>query len=183
MRIISGSRRGLVLLGPKGDHTRPTEDRVKENLFNLLGPIPFKSRVLDCFAGSGALGLETMSRGEGYGLFFEKDKNTFEILLKNIKKCRFEDHCHVHPQDVLKGLKEYEGQNFDYIFIDPPYDKKFLYEKIIKIVMDKDLLSLGGKVIIERMASLSLSCPDYFELWKTRQYRDTVLEIWDKRVV
>ncbi|MDO5714250.1 MAG: 16S rRNA (guanine(966)-N(2))-methyltransferase RsmD [Tissierellia bacterium] len=181
MRIISGSRRGLQLKAPKGECTRPSEDRIKENMFNLLGPIQQNTRVLDCFAGSGALGLEAISRGATYGLFFEINGKAFRVLNENIKKANFESLCHVFCKDALKALEKYEDEGFDYVFIDPPYSKEHLYKKVLNQIASNNLLNQDGFLMIERSEDINFDCPDYFIPVKTRKYRGTVIEIWRKR--
>ena len=125
VRIISGSARGRILKSPQGMATRPTLDRTRESLFNILAISSFyEKRVLDIFAGTGALGLEAMSRGASEGVFI--DVRTASLIKKNAELCKVSERCKVLPLNHKNALQHLEGQTFDYIFADPPYDKDFV---------------------------------------------------------
>ncbi len=109
--------------------TRPTLDRTRESLFNILATSSFyEKRVLDIFAGTGALGLEAMSRGASEGVFI--DVRTASLIKKNAELCKVSERCKVLPLNHKNALQHLEGQTFDYIFADPPYDKDFVNETI-----------------------------------------------------
>ena len=122
MRIITGSARGTRLKSPSGSVTRPTADRVKESLFNILGGCA-RARVLDLFAGSGALGLEALSRGATKAVFV--DKNTARLIAQNAEHTKLDGRAEIYSADVLFAVKKLIGQGarFDLIFCDPPYGK------------------------------------------------------------
>lgn len=120
MRIIAGSRKGHRIAAPKGLATRPTSDRVREAAFNLIGPLDGAS-VLDLFAGSGALGLEALSRGAGRAVFVESDRDACRTLNANLDKLRLAG-ARVLCQDVLRFLATDRGR-YDLILLDPPYDR------------------------------------------------------------
>lgn len=181
MRIISGARRGLQLQAPKGDSTRPTEDRIKENMFNLLGPFRQNTIALDCFAGSGALGLEAVSRGAASGIFFEKNRQAYRVLNRNIEKARWNDRCHTYCEDAVSGLSRWSGEAFDYVFLDPPYRREDLYSRVLKVLAERNLLSKDGIIVIERKANCRIFRPSEFTEVKEKRYRDTVIEIWRKK--
>ncbi len=150
MRIISGTAKGLKLKTPKGFETRPTADRIKESVFNILnGLIDFSEveNVLDIFAGTGALGLESLSRGANSAVFI--DFATADLISNNIQHGKFQN-CKVLRGDFSKMLKKLACQNckFDLIFSDPPY-KKNLAEASINLVADLNLLTDNGLMIVE----------------------------------
>jgi 16S rRNA (guanine966-N2)-methyltransferase len=118
MRIVAGSRRGHRIEAPKGLATRPTSDRVRENAFNLIGPVDDAS-VLDLFAGSGAMGLEALSRGAASCVFVEADRDACRAINANLDKLRL--NATVLCQDALRALAA-EHRTYDLILCDPPYD-------------------------------------------------------------
>jgi 16S rRNA (guanine966-N2)-methyltransferase len=120
MRIIAGSRKGARILAPRGRDTRPTGDRVREAAFNLIGPVDGMA-VLDLFAGSGAMGLEALSRGARAVTFVESDREAVRAIDRNLKKLRFE--ARVLPDDVGRrlGVEAGAGRRYDLVLVDPPY--------------------------------------------------------------
>ncbi len=124
MRVIAGKARRLVLKTIEGQETRPTTDRIKETLFNMIqGDMPGSS-FLDLFSGSGAIGIEALSRGAGLAVLIEKNPKAAECIRENLKSTRLEDDAVVMNCDVMAGLGRLEGKEhvFDYVFMDPPYD-------------------------------------------------------------
>ncbi len=117
MRIISGSHRGHRIAAPKGRDTRPTSDRVRENAFNLIGPVD-DAAVIDLFAGSGAMGLEALSRGAASCVFVESDRDACRTVNANLDKLRL--HATVLCQDALRALAQ-ERREYDLVLCDPPY--------------------------------------------------------------
>ena len=127
MRIIGGIAAGRILQVPKGLGVRPTPDLVKQALFNSLGPRILESRVLDLFSGSGALGLESLSRGAEYVLSIEKSIKHARWIQGNVKECRIPNDRHkMKVQDVFPALKQLveQGTQFDLIMADPPFGEK-----------------------------------------------------------
>lgn len=118
MRIISGSRRGHTIEAPPGRGTRPTSDRVRENIFNILGPVD-DADVLDLYAGSGAMGLEALSRGAASAVFVERDRDAVRAIERNLDKLRLRGT--VLRQDALAVLAA-EKRKYDLVFVDPPYE-------------------------------------------------------------
>ena len=153
MRIITGKARGLKLRTPAGLSTRPTSDRVKESLFSILsGLIDFAAigAVLDIFAGTGALGLEAVSRGARAATFI--DTATTDIIRDNVTRAKF-DGCKILRGDCEKILRRLarQGLTFDLIFSDPPYGKG-LAEKSLRLAAELNLLSAGGLIVVEHGA-------------------------------
>ncbi len=185
MRIITGRAKGLRLKTPAGLSTRPTADRVKESLFSILGGLinfPEIKSVLDIFAGTGALGLEAMSRGANSAIFI--DNATAEIIQENISRTKFEG-CKVLRGDFEKILFKLAKQNlaFDLIFSDPPYAKG-LAQKSLEVVAGKNLLVEGGLMIIENDVTEILDAPTSFQLVRKITYgHTTAIEIFIREKV
>ena len=150
MRVISGTARGTKLSSIDSQATRPTLDRVKESLFNIIRERIENSIVLDLFAGSGAIGIEFISRGAKKVYFCEKSHEATQMIYKNLEKTRFIDKSKVLEKDYMKCLVDLKRENikFDAIFIDPPY-KEDIAVKAIEQIISLDLLSKTGIIILE----------------------------------
>ncbi|MCR5109210.1 MAG: 16S rRNA (guanine(966)-N(2))-methyltransferase RsmD [Lachnospiraceae bacterium] len=175
MRVIAGEMRSIKLAAPNGYDTRPTSDKVKETLFNVLMPYIYSdSCFLDLFAGSGAIGIEALSRGAKRAVFAERSKAALKCIEENIKKCRLEDRTKVISGDVFFTLRKLEGdEDFDIIFLDPPYDTG-TEKEVIKYLDTSGLLRDDGIIIAE-----SSSDTDYdflsgtgFEAFKVKEYKN-----------
>lgn len=151
MRVIGGKYRSRVLSEFAGDNVRPTSDRAREALFNILSLKIYGARVLDLFAGSGALGIESLSRGAKEAIFNDFSKDSVAIVKKNLTTLKIAingEEAKVMQSDYLACLEMARGQ-FDLIFIDPPY--RFDYgEKALKKIAQKGLLSENGIAVYER---------------------------------
>ncbi|CEH35428.1 16S rRNA (guanine(966)-N(2))-methyltransferase RsmD [Romboutsia lituseburensis] len=150
MRVISGKVRGLKLNTPKNDDVRPTTDRVKESLFNVINQYIMESTVLDLFAGTGSLGIECLSRGAKKCVFVDVSKESIALVKSNIKKARVENESVVLNLDFKDAISRLETQNskFDVIFMDPPYYKDMFINALEKID-NADLLDEDGIIVIE----------------------------------
>lgn len=150
MRVISGKVRGLKLDTPKNEDVRPTTDRVKESLFNIISPYIIDSNVLDLFAGTGSLGIECLSRGASYATFVDVSKESIKIVKSNIEKARVENESTILNMDFKSAIKRLRLQNkkFDIIFMDPPYYKNMFIDAISNID-SADLLSQDGIIVVE----------------------------------
>ncbi|MCX7903720.1 MAG: 16S rRNA (guanine(966)-N(2))-methyltransferase RsmD [Caloramator sp.] len=139
MRIITGEAKGRIIKAPEGMNTRPTLDRVKESVFNIISNKIYGSFVLDMFAGSGNLGLEAISRGAKFCTFIEKDKSAYKVLLENIKSLKFDDRSKAYLGDSFKIIKHLSKENlkYDLIFLDPPYGKGIVQRAIEAISENK----------------------------------------------
>src|SRR5262249_18507743 len=124
MRVIAGSARGRRLSAPKGSSTRPTPDRVREALFSILYGQVEEARVLDCFAGTGALGIEALSRGAKSAVFIEHDSPTANLVRQNLQSIGFADKGRVIAKSAASAIADLakNGERFDLLFFDPPYD-------------------------------------------------------------
>lgn len=131
MRVISGKYRGHHLVSFQADHIRPTTDRVKETLFNMIQVYIPDAQILDLFSGTGSLGIEAISRGAAHVTFVEKNKKSLAILDKNIEKLRIDEPHKIIQKDVISFLKSYEGPAFDVIFADPPFTEKMAHDVML----------------------------------------------------
>ena len=158
MRVIAGSLRGHRLECPSGLALRPTSDRLKESLFNILAPCVEGSRFLDLFSGSGSIGLEAYSRGAGRVVVVEKEASALRCLQGNLKRCRAEEEIFVLAFSVPLALKKLSGQGdrFDIIFLDPPYQEDKLYKETLTGIDCGLLVSPDGMVIAEHPAKKAL---------------------------
>lgn len=150
MRVISGTAKGTILYSLEGNLTRPTLDRIKEALFNIIQMDLQQSYVLDLFSGSGALGIEAISRGAKTAVLCDKSKEAIGIIKKNLEKTHLSEKAIVIQDDykkVLHFLKNKEFQ-FDFIFLDPPYAQDLVKNAVAEIVA-LDLLKQDGTIIIE----------------------------------
>lgn len=145
MRIIAGLAKGRKLLSPVGMGTRPTLDRIKESIFNIIQNYTYGSVVVDVFAGTGSLGLEAVSRGAKECHLVDKGEETFSLLKKNVENLKFEDKCRCYNMDSYKALELFIQKKmiFDIIFIDPPYLKDMI-PPAIELVTKGKLLSPKG---------------------------------------
>jgi len=147
LRIISGKARGTNLYSLEGENTRPTLDRVKESLFNIIQTYIPEANVLDLFAGSGALGIEAISRGAKKAIFCDKSYDAIKIIKKNIEKTRFAECAEVIQGDYLQCIRQLK-QTYDIIFVDPPYKANIAISAIDQI-LQHNLLSHDGIIILE----------------------------------
>ncbi len=148
MRIISGTARGTKLYTLEGQATRPTLDRVKESLFNIIQKEIPDSIFLDLFSGSGAIGLEAASRGAKKVILCDKSKDAINVINKNIEKTHLNEKIELYNLDYETLLKMKIKENLDIVYIDPPYDSNFAIESV-KILINQKLVNENSNMIIE----------------------------------
>lgn len=150
MRVIGGDLRGRRLTAPRGRTTRPTADRVKESLFNVLATVVPGAAVLDLFAGSGALGIEALSRGAERAVFVESNRSACQVLRQNIAQLGLHDRAEVKQMTVQSALAQLtaSGQRFDLLFVDPPYGHG-LTGPVLEQLARSSLLGAGATVAVE----------------------------------
>jgi 16S rRNA (guanine966-N2)-methyltransferase len=178
MRLTGGSDRGRRLRAPRGAHTRPTAAKVREAIFNILGPPPDGS-VLDLYAGTGALGLEALSRGARRAVFVERDHQALVVLRRNLRELGLEDRSSVVGAEVCAALRRLaaRGERFSWVFLDPPYAKET--EGVLAELSGGDLLTSCAVVIVEhdRRHQPAPSVGGLF-LTDRRHYGDTELSFF-----
>ena len=157
MRIIAGSKRRLPLKTVEGKDTRPTTDRIKETLFNMLQNEIYGCYFLDLFAGSGQIGLEALSRGARYVVFVENAKKAAACITENIRFTKSDKESLLLQMDVIAALRSMEGKyQFDIIFMDPPYDKE-LEREVLEYLKSSSLLKDDTLMITEASLQTDLS--------------------------
>ena len=182
MRVIAGSARRLQLKTIEGLDTRPTTDRIKETLFNMLQNDLAGCRFLDLFAGSGGIGIEALSRGAKEAVFVEKNPKATACIRQNLEFTRLADRGRVMETDVFSALSRLENQGaFDYIFMDPPYNMG-LIEPALEAAAESGALSENGIIVLE---SDSTDFRDEFsglEIIKQRRYGRTYITVYSRAV-
>jgi 16S rRNA (guanine966-N2)-methyltransferase len=182
MRIIAGQRRGHKIDGPRASaRTRPTSDFVRESLFNILGELVVDRLVVDLFAGTGALGLEALSRGAERAIFVETDRESVGLILRNIATLRYEDRTQVRHADAYRWARTFEPADDRpvVVLLDPPYPEferraKLLNQMIAQLV---ERLPPGSAVALEAGGVLDARILPEFESWDIRRYGDTRIAI------
>lgn len=169
MRVIAGKRGHLKLIAPAGEGTRPTTDRIKETLFNILNYDLPGTTFLDLFAGSGQIGIEAISRGAEHAYFVEKDRNAASVIRQNLISTKLTDQGTVLEQNVFDALRGFpKGTRFDFIFMDPPY-KMEMEGEILKLISEYDLADSNTVIIIEADLKRDLSFIEESDFLITRQ--------------
>lgn len=181
MRIVGGKHRGKQISAPASRATRPTSDRVREAIFNILahGIAGFDiegARVLDLFAGSGALGLEAISRGARFVLFIEDDSSARGAIRHNADAIGAIGQCKIWRRDASRLGPCAPQPPFDLVFADPPYHKGLAGRALASLVAD-GWLNAGAVVVVEEAAGAVLDVPDDLEVISTREYGDTQVQI------
>ncbi len=176
-RVIAGQYRGRRLQVPNGESVRPTTDRVKEAVFNILGPLDDLS-VLDLFAGSGGLGIEALSRGASNVHFVESSSATSRILRSNLETLSIENGWTLTNMPALRALNRLkkESVRFDLVFLDPPYKTNYLAE-VLEPGLLSDVLAPRGRVVAESSSVAKLKVPEAWEIITERRYGTTSIRI------
>ncbi len=177
MRIVAGSRKGHGIAAPKGVVTRPTGDRVREAAFSIIGPVE-GARVLDLFAGSGAMGLEALSRGAAAAVFVENDREACRVIQRNLEKLRLTG-ADVRCQDALAALHDEKarGRRYDLVLVDAPYEDWERHEKPLGEHLP-DLLTDDGIAVVETSARTEPQLP--LDLVTTRRYGSARITVFSR---
>ncbi|MDI6601406.1 MAG: 16S rRNA (guanine(966)-N(2))-methyltransferase RsmD [Thermoanaerobacteraceae bacterium] len=184
MRIISGTKKGIKLISPEDINIRPTADRVKEALFDMISFDIANSKVLDLFSGTGALGIESLSRGAGFCVFVDRSKKSIELINKNLKKAQMDNDNNflILNMDFSKALEflTQKGIIFDIVFIDPPYHNN-LYDKALELLIGYNLCSDDCKIILELSKDVKIEdSKNGLICYKEKKYGNTVLKFYTK---
>ena len=174
MRVVSGSARGCRLQPVPGMSTRPTTDRVKENVFNLVQDHVRGAQVLDLFAGTGQLGIEALSRGAAHCDFVERDQAAYNIVYKNTQAARVQDRAALHRTQAERFVEHAAKRRYDLIFLDPPYGGAIL-ENALHAIERFDILSTDGIIICESAAEDRFA--HGFEVVRERRYGATLITV------
>lgn len=184
MRVIAGSARRLNLVAPL-EKVRPTTDRTKETLFNILNNDLPGAKVLDLFAGSGALGIEALSRGAEGCWFYDNYKESIECIKINLEHTKLIEKARIFKYDYVKAIEtlNFEKRKFDVIFLDPPYEKG-LQDKAVALINDYDLLEDDGIIVVESVVRTELTpamWPKY-SVYKEKKYKTNKFTFLQKEV-
>lgn len=173
MRVIGGSAKRLQLKTLDGFETRPTTDRIKETLFNMIAPHICECEFLDLFSGSGGIGIEALSRGAAEAVFVENNPKAMACIKDNLKFTKLEDRAVLMSTDVLTALRKLEGtKQFEYIFMDPPYGK-LLEKQVLEYLAESDLVYEETVIIVEASKETDFSYLESFgfSVIKTKEYK------------
>lgn len=181
MRIIAGQFGGRRLHGPGKLALRPTSDQLRETLFNILGASVEGSLFIDAYAGTGAIGIEAISRGAKEVYFLEKNSLAIKLVQRNIKELGITGCGEIIGGDVQRGLERLASQHVlaDFVFLDPPYSRNGEYERVLEFLDASHLIAPSGMVIVEHFKKLDL--PDRFdrlELARVKEQGDAVLSFY-----
>ena len=179
MKVISGKLKGRKIVGYDIDGTRPTMDRVKESIFGSIQNYINDSIVLDLFAGSGNLGIESISNGASICYFVDNNKKCIKTIQDNIEQFGIEDNCVVIQNNYKKALEYFRNSNikFDIIFVDPPYQCKLMNE-ILDVVKEYNILNNSGIIILEYSFDKLSEDRDGYRLLKYKKYGDKYISIY-----
>lgn len=172
--------KGHKLKTVKGMTTRPTTDKVKGSIFNIIASVIEDSDVLDVFAGTGSLGIEALSRGANNAVFFDRSSECCGIIKENLAHTKLADKAEVCVTDYIAGIGRLfrEGRKFDLVFLDPPYNKNFIQETL-KTLTNNDIMKNDGLIVVEHSTTDKLpKSIGRFEIINTRSYGDTSLTIF-----
>ncbi|NMC55818.1 MAG: 16S rRNA (guanine(966)-N(2))-methyltransferase RsmD [Eubacteriaceae bacterium] len=178
MRIIGGKAKGRLVITLKNNDIRPTGAKVREAIFNIIAAYIEDSVFLDGFAGSGAVGIEAISRGAGKCVFIDNNQASINIIKKNIENTGVRENSIVIKDNFFNFIKQ-NKYNFDIIFLDPPYAMDGVCDIVLK-VQQAGILKEGGLLIIEHDSGSIINSCESMELTKQKKYSDTTLSIYER---
>lgn len=176
MRIISGEAKGRTLFAPQGQETRPTSDKIRGSVFNIIGARVLDARVIDLFGGTGALALEALSRGAEFAVIADSSRQAIQYIERNARsvlKDAFERRALILKSDYRAAIDRAQGV-YDLVFLDPPYRMTEVYGDALSRLSGK--LSADCLVVLERLRSAEIALPEGFEVFDTRLYGDTAVD-------
>ena len=172
MRVIAGTARGRPLVAPRGAHTRPITDRVKETLFGILADRVLDARFLDLYAGSGSVGIEALSRGAASCDFVEHDRRAVAAIRENLERAGVVEHASVHAMDVMRYLHRPEDDRFGLVFLDPPYEERAILAPLERLA---GRLTPGAAVVVKHHWRTVIPEPPGLARWRERRFGETTL--------
>jgi len=184
MRIISGTAKGRKLFAPAGDETRPTSDKIRGSVFNIIGQRVYDAQVLDLFGGTGALSLEAVSRGAAYAVIADAARAAIQVIernARNVVKEDFDNRIRILKSDYRSAIGLLDGRVFDLVFLDPPYRMVEAYADALLRLNSMGCISEDTLIVMERMKATPVSVPDGFESVDVRFYGETAVEFVKKR--
>src|SRR5437667_1987421 len=179
MRVIAGTARGVMLAAPRDRHTRPISDRVKETLFGILGAKVPGARVLDLYAGSGAIGIEALSRGAERATFVERGAPALTALRANLARTHLADRAEVNTGEVLPFLDRDGGRGHDLAILDPPYDERAILAPLQRLAAQ---MELGGTVVVKHFWRTPVPEPPGLVQVRVRRFGETTLTFLTRMV-
>jgi len=183
MRIITGSAKGLQLKAPRGLNTRPTADKIKGAIFNILGTLVVDAVVLDLFAGTGNLGLEALSRGADKAIFVDHTSTSTSIIKENAIHTKLFARCEIYRADAARSLDKLilQGQRFDLIFCDPPYNQGYVGQ-VLSRIDGSDILNDEGVVILEHSRHELIDCQwKNINIMRSERYGETMVSFLSQK--
>lgn len=180
MRIISGEARGRKLFAPAGEDTRPTSDKVRGSLFNIIGARVYDAKVLDLFGGTGAMALEALSRGAEHAVIVDCAREAIQVIERNaqgVLKDELSERVRIMKADYRSAIGSLVGMKFDLVFLDPPYRMVDAYADAIRRLKAQGSLGEDCLIIMERQKDLTVPLPEGFESFDTRNYGATSVEL------
>ena len=176
MRVIAGSARRLLLKAPDGMDTRPTADRVKESLFNMLNPDLYGCAFLDLFSGSGAIGIEALSRGAQRAVLVDASLECAGIIKQNLEVTKLGENAEIINEDVYAAIERLgrRGDKFDIIFMDPPYAAGY-YVPVMEAIKKADILAAEGYIVAESAKGVDFTAAEGFKIFKERKCGPAVM--------
>ena len=184
MRIISGEARGRTLFAPAGDQTRPTSDKLRGSLFNILNARVEGAEVLDLFGGTGALALEALSRGAARAVIVDNSRAAVEAIRRNaqnVLKDALSERALILKTDYRSAISGLAGRCFDLVFLDPPYRMLDAYGDAVVRLDRMGALAEDAVIVCERKANAAFPAPEGFEIYDTRGYGETAVDFVRRR--
>jgi len=172
MRVIAGTARGRLLVVPRGTTTRPITDRVKETLFAILADRTADADVLDLYAGSGAIGIEALSRGAAHCDFVEVARQAVAAIRENLQRTGLQDRGSVHQGDVARRLAHAVTRTYDLVFLDPPYEERAILAPLERLLAR---LAPGALVVVKHHWRTPIPAPPGLASWRERRFGETTL--------
>lgn len=172
MRVIAGTARGRQLVAPRDSGTRPIADRVKETLFAILGDRTPDARVFDLYAGSGAIGIEALSRGAAHCDFVDVARQAVAAIRENLERTGLGDRGSVHQEDVVRHLAHLAAKAYDLVFLDPPYEERAILAPLERLVPH---LAPGASVVVKHFWRTPIPQPPGLARWRERRFGETAL--------
>lgn len=181
MRVIAGEHKGRRLKAVPGTNTRPTTDKVKESMFNIIGPYFDGGIALDLFAGTGGLGIESLSRGIDKAVFIDQDHKSIAVVRQNVSELRLNDRAEIYKNEARRSLDQLAGRGlrFDLVFLDPPYKLTGMYEELMGKMQELNLLQDDAIVVAEHGADVEL--PERFggaARWRHAVYGEIAISFY-----